>query len=121
MEALLALLAALVTGPTPSESGVQSAAPTCQHTDGYIQGPFIPTKAAARRVYLAYRGSLEQRHRTRHRTVVIVADEGDSWSVYESILMRAPDGNLTEMMGGGGLGMTLEKCSGAVRSASLQR
>ena len=121
---MLLAVAALAEQPPASASPVpevQPAKQTCPHSDGYLQGPFIPNDAAARRVFLAYRASIEPHHSRDHRTKVIVEDEGQHWSVYESIPVRATNIKVIVVMGGGGLGMTLDKCSGAVLSASFQR
>jgi hypothetical protein len=96
----------------------------CPHVDGFIDGPFVPTKAATRRVYLATLAIVAPNHRIARHAKVVIEDAGDRWSVYEyedTPPANEARGEMTVTIGGGGLSLQIDKCSGAVVNASLER
>ena len=111
----------------PCVAGGASAVPDgttalrCPHAEGDVDGPFVPNEATARRVYLALRTSIEPQRHTAARTRLFVRDGGDRWTIYESAPVTRVNGGWAVVMGGGGLAITLDKCSGAVTSAHFQR
>jgi hypothetical protein len=102
-------------------AAMRPMAAACPHLDGYIDGPFVPTAAAARRVYLAVRDAVAPDLRSQRHVRVVVEDEGGRWSVYSSMRVEERSGHLTVLMGGGGLGLKIDKCSGAISNVALQR
>jgi glyoxylase-like metal-dependent hydrolase (beta-lactamase superfamily II) len=95
-------------------------AASCPHSGGYIDGPFAPTPAAARGIYLAVRKAIAPRLRWTRREQVIVNDEGDHWSVYSSVPPKTRKGGVV-VRAGGGLELEINKCSGAVAHAAYAK
>jgi len=93
---------------------------TCPHTGGYIDGPFVPTEMAARRIYLAVRDAIAPDQRSMNLQVK-VDDGGDYWSVYAIRRVREESGRIVVLQGGGGLGLEINKCTGAVFNAAFSR
>lgn len=109
-----AISPALGTAATPA------AAANCPHSGGYIDGPFVPTAATARRIYLAVLDAVAPDLRSQRHLRVVVEDEGDHWSVYSSAPVETESGHLV-MLQGGGLGLEINKCSGAISNVAWQR
>lgn len=111
---LLLLALGVLLSPTAGRAA------TRPHIDGYIDGPFVPTEGAARRIYLAARDAIAPGQRSMNLQVKI-NDEGDHWSVYAIRRVRQQDHGLVVVQGGGGLGLQINKCSGAVSNAAFAR
>ena len=93
----------------------------CPHLGGYIDGPFVPTVEAAREVYIAVRNAIAPDYRLVKHASVIAEDKGGHWEVTQRIHVRNARGQLVSIMGGGGLWLDIDKCSGAVLHAAYNR
>jgi len=91
----------------------------CPPTHGYVQGPFAPDRKAARHLFDVYRAALGPDYQS--RAPVKIIDNGASWEMYEDHLSWDAYGRPTHLLGGGGLALTIDKCSGGVLSATNQR
>lgn len=79
---------------------------------GAIPGPFVATETTARAIFSAIRESVGF-GRGRKEERIIVTDRGGHWNVYSVLRVRGADGRYTDLQGGG-LGMEIDKCTGAV-------
>jgi hypothetical protein len=86
-------------------------------------GELVPSAAIARdiaEVIFRSRQTPEQRSR-----YVVHVEHGDDtrWVVFQSLRERPRDaeGNITVTAGGGGLGMHIDRCNGAISKVSYQR
>jgi len=87
--------------------------------------PWVPDKATAKAIYLAvartrpwFKSLLKQ------YPIVVVKDEGDYWGVSQHDNRPPPKPGLGEVIvtaGGGQLDMEIDKCSGAIRHAVMNR
>jgi hypothetical protein len=72
-------------------------------------------------VYLAIRDAIAPALRRQPKARVLVDDKGDHWAAYSSVPVKTENGHLVVVMGGGGLGLDIDKCTGAVSHAAYQR
>jgi hypothetical protein len=94
--------------------------PDCPHTAGHIQGPFVPTAAAARQVFIAIGDAVAPDAMAKHQDVV-VQDEGSYWAVFQTMRVRRGENGPVVTSSGGGLSLDLDKCTGAVLRATRNR
>jgi hypothetical protein len=103
---LVALFAIqIVALPHTASTAVQ----VCRHVDGFIDGPVVPTADVARAIFSAVAKSRPVAGRARYH--IEARDDGTSW-VVSQIPPPSPAGMIE--MGGGGLTMRIDKCTGAV-------
>ncbi|MEJ1939076.1 hypothetical protein WDZ92_53435, partial [Nostoc sp. NIES-2111] len=95
------------------EMGEASASITCPRTEGYVQGPFAGTQSAARRLFSTYRSNIGRSPKRSDEFIVRVDDAGDHWEVCESRALPGGRGGTVNICMG--LGMSIDKCTGAVR------
>ena len=91
-------------------------APVCRHQDGLIDGPVVPTAEVARGIFAAVARPL-QSEAAASGYVLTIADQGVAWVVYQAL--PNPPGVTT--MGGGGLEMRIDKCTGAISEMHYSR
>ena len=112
---LLAVAALLASAPTP-----EAPAPRCTHTDGLIDGPFVPNAAIAAAIYKAVRLGVRNGPNPKFPEVE-VTDAGEHWEVMENH-KRAPSSDPMMMtFGGGQLHLSIDKCTGAISDAAYNR
>ncbi|MEP7006581.1 MAG: hypothetical protein ABI810_11405 [Sphingomonas bacterium] len=111
MALLLLALQIIVMAPTAS-----GPAPVCRHQDGLIDGPVVPTAEVARGIFAAVAKPL-QSEQAASKYVLTIADQGAAWAVHQA-LPNTP-GMIT--MGGGGIEMRIDKCTGAIREMHYSR
>lgn len=111
------LCCGLLLATAPCQAAPSSAPLKCSHEDGYLAGPFAPSPAAARTIYLAIRSSVEPVYKLVARRWIVVEDEGDRWSVYTKAPLKTPEGKWIFLQGGGGLALEIDKCTAAVKHA----
>lgn len=112
---LLAMAALLGAAPIPK-------APTlrCTHTNGLIDGPFVPNAAIATAIYRAVRPSIGGGPKPDLPEVEVI-DAGGHWEVMEN-RRRSPSSAPTDVTRGGGeLYLRIDKCTGAISNASYNR
>lgn len=95
-----------------SDSGAARLA-DCGLSGGVIAGPFAPTPSVARHIFSAVLGGLRPPAPPLEHTRIVVDDKGDRWEVYSVVLRRTRSGRYGPAQGGG-YGMTIDKCTGAV-------
>jgi hypothetical protein len=94
-------------------------------------GPPAAKKSTALDIFNAIAGGLETQAK-RAKYIIKTQDAGDSWTIYESLkggdsYHQFTDKNGRQMetvrttMGGGGLGMSINKCTAAVSDVFYQR
>jgi hypothetical protein len=113
---IVAFAALANTGPlgAAAEPAVSSAIGlTCPPSGGYIQGPFVPTAATARRAYFAIREAVAPDFRFTKRERLVVEDKSDHWEVSSVLHERDKQGGEVPLQGGG-FGLDINKCTGAV-------
>ncbi len=102
--------------------------PPCPN-DGYIPAMMVPDKHVAEAIYRAVGGTFALWNFKRY-PIVEVEDEGDHWAVSQTdgipsvrIAPAGKDGNetVTVTAGGGQLYMDINKCTGAISHAALNR
>src|SRR5450432_4803182 len=103
---------ALANNVVADPASISPASPTCVHSGGYIDGPFVPSASSARRVYLAVRDAIAPKLRTQHGARIVVQDEGDHWAVFSGVPVKRKNGYLVATMGEGDLGLEINKCTG---------
>lgn len=86
-----------------------------------MQGPFVPTEVVARQLFQVYLGQFSPGHRDNSLHRVIVVDAGNQWRIREDNRVRDAEGNPQSLVGGAGVAITIDKCSGAVLSATHMR
>jgi hypothetical protein len=112
---LLAMAAFSLAAPIP-----EAPAPRCTHTDGLIDGPFVPNAAIATAIYRAVRPGIGEGPKP-ELPEVEVFDAGGHWEVMEN-RKRAPPSDPMEMTyGGGQLYLRIDKCTGAISDAAYNR
>lgn len=88
----------------------------CNHTDGFIDGPFVSDELVARQiagVVVAKRQSIDYRE----RYDIVAIDAGRHWvlsQVLRDKIQRIDSDALIVTAGGGGLSMRIAKCDGAI-------
>ena len=111
-------------------SGAAQAAtdPPCPN-DGYIPDMMVPNKHVAEMIYRAVGRPLVPWNFKKY-PIVVVEDEGDHWSVSQTegkpsyrVVTSAKTGieTVTISAGGGQLYMDINKCTGAISHAALNR
>jgi hypothetical protein len=113
-------------------TGIAVLASTAVHAQGCLHplGPLAAKKSVALAIFNAIADGLESSvKRAKYDTEI--GDRGTSWSIFESVkggsLVRTYDAKGTPLetihvtMGGGGLGMYVDKCTAAVSDVSFQR
>jgi len=111
MALLLLAIQTMVMAPD-----VSGPAPVCRHQDGMIDRPVVPTAEVARSIFAAVAKPL-QSEQTAGGYVLTIADEGAAWAVFQAL----PDRPGMITMGGGGLTMRIDKCTGAISEMHYQR
>lgn len=109
----LLLLALQIMVMAPPASG---PVPVCPHHDGLIDGPVVPTAEVARGIFAAVAKPL-QSEQAASKYVLTIADQGADWAVYQAL--PKPPGTIT--VGGGGLEMRIDKCTGAISEMHYSR
>ena len=97
-------------------AGAALADETCPKKPGFIQGPVVPTKEIAQKIYVAIAEGLYP-GKWRKYPELSVVDDGDAWGVGQTSPLPPPqkDGTVWVAAGGGGaLEMEIGKCDGAV-------
>jgi len=120
---LVAALAALyvVQGSSLIAKPADAAVLQCAHTVGYVQGPFVPTEAFAHKLFGVYLDQFSPGRRDPELHRVVVVDGGDRWKIHEDNRVRDKRGRAVSLMGGAGMAMEIDKCTGAVLSATHVR
>ena len=112
---LLAMAALLSAAPIP-----EAPAPRCTHTDGLIDGPFVPNAAIATAIYRAVRPGIGGGPKPDLPEVEVI-DAGEHWEVMENH-KRAPSSDpMVVTWGGGQLYLRIDKCTGAISNAAYNR
>ena len=93
----------------------------CPYSSGYLQGPFVPTADAARQIFAAIRNAIAPEYSAAKRTSIIVDDKGDHWEVYQRIHVVDRAGKTVDLMGGGGLGLEIDKCTASISHVGFNR
>src|SRR5579863_7786980 len=99
-----AIALALVVTSLPAigmAAEAQQAPPHCLPSGGYAQGPFVPTPAAARSIYLAIRRIVEPHSPLSKDERLVIGDEGDHWDAYTVVSVPDKDGRPQQLQGGG--------------------
>ena len=100
---------------------------SCRKEPGYLEGPLVPTKLAAKEIYVAIARSLDPSGWRKH-SEVFVLDEGNYWGVGQHDPVKKPskavkDENgvdadqITISSGGGAIEMQINKCNASVRTS----
>ena len=101
------------------------------YAESPCERPLVSKKSVAIGIFNSIAGGLES-PRTRRKYVIETHDDGTSWSVFQAL--RGGDsyreytdskGRRMEAIqmttGGGGLGMSIDKCTGAISGVAWQR
>jgi hypothetical protein len=113
---LLAVAAVLAVAPMPD---VSAPGPRCLHTNGLVDGPFVPTAVTAAAIYRAVRMTVGDGLRPEFPEVE-VTDAGGHWEVMEARKPTPSDGaDVTR--GGGQFYLRIDKCTGAISGAAYNR
>ena len=120
MVVTLAVFAVLEAG-SPLAATSPDPVLRCTRTDGHLQGPFVPTEAMARKLFGVYLDEFSPGRRDPLLHRVIVTDGGDRWKIREDNRVRDERGRAVSLMGGAGLAISIDKCTGAVLGATNQR
>lgn len=86
-------------------------------------GELVPSAQVARDIAeVIFRSRQSPELRSRY-VVHVEQDEGRGWVVFQTLPDSPPDanGNVTVTAGGGGLGMRIDRCSGAMSSVFYLR
>jgi hypothetical protein len=110
-----------------SFAGVSRAAevetpPPCPN-DGYISSHMVPNAHVAESIYRAVARAFSPTVFQKY-PIVIVADEGDHWSVSQKNNEPPPKpapGTVVVSMGGGQLNLDIDKCTGRIFHAAFNR
>src|SRR4051812_37103328 len=109
MPAFLLAAAAFAAAP----AATTGAAPPC-----HLIFPVVPDEAAARRIFAAVLESRPRRRGPRYALEVSPdRDDPGKWLVVQSLLpprRKPPRGSIWIQAGGGGLGMRIDRCTGAI-------
>ena len=120
---LSAVAACLVVAPALAQPG-GPAAPNCVKPPGFFAGPFVPNETVAKEIYRAVAHAIVPANEARF-PVIVAMDGGDHWIVTQTdgrpAEVKGPNGQVTITMGGGQLSMYVDKCSGAISHAALNR
>ncbi|MEA3039469.1 MAG: hypothetical protein QOE79_1982 [Sphingomonadales bacterium] len=113
MSALLLALAAASAVPVP-------APPPC-----HLTFPMVPDEAAARRIFSGVL-AVRPHRRGPHYLLKVAPDRDDpgKWLVVQTLPPprgKLPPGRIWVEAGGGGLGMRIDRCTGAVSDLYYQR
>jgi hypothetical protein len=128
------LAAILATTVMAGSAGAETAqhAPDCPKEEGRIKGPYVPTKDAAAKIYLAVGQAMSPKAFPALRKkypIVDVEDDGDKWQMGQSSHSSKPRGYkdkqgnefIVVTAGGGMLNMSIDKCTGAISEMSFAR
>lgn len=119
----VAICGAALTSPSALASpsaGEPKWTGKCASLGGYIEGPLVGDKQTARKIYIAIRNNIAPAYRNIRPDIVQVDDKGGFWQAYQKV--RAPsEGGRVDVMGGGGIWLDIDKCSGAVLRAGRSR
>jgi len=91
--------------------------------DGYISDRLVPSAAVAKEIFKAIARGIAPSLLKRY-PIVTVADEGDYWAVSQTNDTPPPKalpGMVIVTAGGGQLYMDINKCTGAISHAALNR
>jgi hypothetical protein len=97
-------------------------APPCPN-DGYISAMMVPDRHVAESIYRAVGGAFVPWNFKKF-PIVIIEDEGDHWSVSQKSDAPPPrptPGTVIASAGGGQLNMDINKCTGEISHAALNR
>lgn len=108
------------TSPTGKLPGGASSV-FCKRVEGSLDGPFVPNAATARQIFIAVRAVVAPDLHSAKNSSVTVRDAGQYWVVTQQIRVRESGGKLISLMGGAGISMKVDKCSGAVLEAAFNR
>ena len=113
----------LAAVPTLSSAAPESRASGagCPRLGGYLDGPFVPTAEVAREIYVAVRNAIAPSYRSAKHAPVVAEDKGDHWEVSQRIPVRNESGKLVDVMGEAGIGLDIDKCTGAISHAAYSR
>lgn len=104
----------------------------CEKRDGEMPGPFVPTQEVAKKIYIAIATAIAPWNMKKY-PIAVVTDDGDHWSVSQTrrypkrrspavVRMEGKTVETVEVSAGGGmLDMRIDKCSGAITYAALDR
>jgi len=115
-----------------AEADPAKLAPACPKEDGRIEGPYVPTKEAAAKIYLIVGQAMFPKLFPTLRKkypIVSVDDEGEKWSVGQSspppkkAQYTDKKGNqyIVVSAGGGMLNMSIDKCTSTISEMSFAR
>ncbi len=93
---------------------------TCPKIPGYIQGPFVPDKVAAKRLFVAHLATIDGRLPEKSEFLEVV-DRGTDWELRLKYAPADQGGRPIPLQGAIALTMKLDKCTGAVVEASRVR
>jgi len=96
---------------------------SCEKEPGYVGGPYVANRQVAIAIFKAIADTIAP-DQVRSHPVIAVEDEGDHWSVWRRQRSTAPAPKANEVivtMGGGGLGMSINKCTGTVSEVAFSR
>jgi hypothetical protein len=118
----VALATALVVLTDPAQAAGESNRPMCPN-EGYISDRLVPTAPVAIEIYKAVARAVSPNILKRY-PIVTVADEGDHWHVSQTNnnpLPKPTPNTVIVTAGGGQLNMDIDKCTGAISHAALNR
>ncbi len=127
-----AAILAMISIASGAEADPTKPAPACPKEDGRVEGPYVPTKEAAAKIYLVVGQAMFPKLFPQLRKkypIVRVEDEGDKWSVGQSspppkkwqYIDKQGNQVIIVSAGGGMLGMSIDKCTGAIGEMSFAR
>jgi hypothetical protein len=117
---LALLLAALVLTSQPAYA---ASSASCAKEAGYIGGPYVPSRDVAIAIYRAVAKAIAP-DKVKEYPIIHVEDDGDRWTVSQTRREQDPrvkNGEVVVSTGGGGLSMSIDKCTGAVSQAAFSR
>jgi len=96
--------------------------PLCPKEAG-VGGPYVPSRRVAVAIFRAIADAIAP-NQVRTHPFILVDDEGDHWSVWRKHRAPARAAKANEVIvtaGGGGLGMSIDKCTGTVSAVAFSR
>lgn len=96
---------------------------SCTIEAGYVGGPYVPSREAAIAIYRAVVKAIAPQN-VRQYPIIVVEDKGDHWGIGQTRrdqLPRVKNGEVVVTAGGGGLSMSVDKCTGAISEVAFSR